>query len=133
MNMRITGKLLLDWTCSTFGDKVAQNQQERAMRLFEEAAELAQAAGVPADKSAAILARTYSRPAGAEPQEAAQVLVTLLSYCAQLGIDLEFQFEQEVNRCIANKPALKAKYDAKVLAGTTSGGSPREPSQAEKG
>jgi len=113
-------KLVLTWAAHAFGD-VAYDPKERALRVLEEAAELAQEAGVQQSQAIAVLDRTYSRPKGDAAQEAAGVLVTLLSYCASRDIDLGAAFVAEVVRVTdpTKLESLRKKHAAKVAAGTS--------------
>lgn len=58
---------------------------ERAMRLLEEAIELAQAEGVPMANASALVAHVYARAAGEPAAEGAGAAVTLLGWCASRG------------------------------------------------
>ena len=113
-------KLMLTWAVHAFGD-VAYDPKERALRVLEEAAELAQEAGVELDQAKILLVRTFSRPIAKPEQEAAGVLVTLLSYCASRDIDLSAAFVAEVLRVTdPDKLAeLRNKHFDNIRAGTS--------------
>lgn len=116
--MRLLSHLILHWAKSTFGES-ALSPTERALRLLEEAVELAQAEGVEVAQAQQVLARTYSRPPGLPAQEAGGCFVTLLAYCATKGIDPDLALEIETMRVLA-KPAKvwKDKHDEKIKDGT---------------
>src|ERR1700722_5234721 len=91
------GVRTLEWARETFGE-VALDPQERALRFLEEAMELAQAAGTTGAQAAALLERTWSRPPGLIPQEAAQVQLTLELVAEVLRVDLDDVAERELAR-----------------------------------
>lgn len=113
-----TARLILHWCLSTFGD-VALDRKERAMRLFEEAVEVAQSVEVDKAMLGAILKRTYSRPVGDLHKEMGAVLLTTYALAALDGLDPDRLLEDEVTR-VLSKPRKhwKDKHDAKVVDGT---------------
>lgn len=62
------------WLITALGRNTLLNPQDRALRVFEEACELAQALGLSLDKCREQLAHTYSREPGDPKQEIAGVL-----------------------------------------------------------
>ena len=86
------------WLHKTMPKENVSSLPERALRVFEEAAELCQAAGV--DKS--LLMRqteyTYARPVGTVPQEIAGVLTTILGAASCAGIQAEDALMKELTR-----------------------------------
>jgi hypothetical protein len=96
------------------------NSAERAMRLFEEAAELLQAEGVGIDLAMKQIEHVYARPAGIAEQEAAGVAVCLLGWCASAGTTFQAIAEKEIER-IEKKPLdqirgrLARKADADLV------------------
>lgn len=109
---------ICDWLRYSFGNEVLESRPERAARVLEEAAELAQAEGVDIAQADRILVRAYGRPAGEPSQEAAGVAITLLAWAAVADVDLERVARAEVNR-IEGLPveALRRKHAEKVTAG----------------
>ena len=93
---------------------------ERAMRLLEEAMELAQAEGVNEAQVYAQMKHVFSRPAGEPLQEGAGVAVCLLAWCAARGVLFREVAEREVDR-IEAKPieqilgSLARKADAGLV------------------
>lgn len=77
--------------------------KERAMRLLEEAVELAQAEGISLDLVAKQVAHVYDRPPGEPAQEAAGVAVALYGWCAGRGERLTELALREIER-IEAKP-----------------------------
>jgi hypothetical protein len=94
--------------------------KERAMRLLEEACELAQAEGISLDLAAKQLAHVYDREPGEAQQEAAGVAVCLYGYCAARGLRLNDIALGEIER-IEAKPveairgSLARKSDADLV------------------
>lgn len=108
------------WVLKAFGSFIATSRQERALRIVEEAVELAQAEGIWATQVALIVDRVYSRPIGTPRAEAGGVGVTYLAYCEAFGEDHRKLIETELARI--NTPAIlercRAKQREKVAAGT---------------
>lgn len=102
------------WVSTRFGNKCLLDKQERAMRVVEEAMELAQSVGINTkyrdDKAKAELSRdipyeilviakhVFSRPDGEPAQEHAGVLVSLLASATANGISLEEVTNKEIER-----------------------------------
>lgn len=74
------------WVRDCFGD-AAMCRRERAVRLLEEAIELAQAEGAPADLVHRLADAVYAKPVGDPPQEAAGVGVGLLGWADAAGVN----------------------------------------------
>lgn len=112
------GRDALVWAREMFGPDVADDPTERAARVLEEAAELAQAEGVDEGTALRIVERTFSRPAGERDHEGAQVAVTLAAWAARRGVDLVSAADAEVTRIRALDPeAVRAKHADKARAG----------------
>lgn len=75
------------WCRTTFGDALFRDPRARALRVLEEALELAQALGVRKADAAALVDYTFNRPIGEPAQEVAGVAITLLAACAALDIN----------------------------------------------
>jgi NTP pyrophosphatase (non-canonical NTP hydrolase) len=80
------------------------NRPTRALRLAEEAIELAQACDVPLGVVMQLVTTVYSRPKGDVVQELGGVMVTTGVVCYNYGLDMEGVFEQEVRRVLAKAP-----------------------------
>lgn len=118
MRHKIIAELILNWAVTIFG-KVAKNPKERAMRVFEEAAELAQGTDVSYHECNQILIRTFNRPKNEGHLEVGGLLVTVYAYCATQKIDPMFALESEVERVLAKDSShWKKKFDDKVADGT---------------
>lgn len=114
----IISKLILSWAKDTFGP-VALDPRERAMRLLEEAAELAQAEGVTVDEMCNIVERTCARPVGDPFKELGGVLVTIHGYAAVKNISIDAALLTEVVRVTGrDKGEWLKKHNAKVVDGT---------------
>ncbi len=98
----------------------AMHPQERALRLLEEAIELAQAVGVDHEMVTRQAAHVFNRPSGCPEQEAGGVAVCLLAVCAALGKPMVEIARAEVER-IEAKPldairgSLARKADADLV------------------
>lgn len=111
-----------DWVRTRIGPE-HMHSKERAMRLLEEAVELAQAEGISSDQCRSQVGHVYRRPAGEPRQEAAGVAVCLLGWCAATGTRFEDIALQEIER-IEAKPleqirgSLVRKADADLVTCT---------------
>jgi hypothetical protein len=111
-------RVVLDWVERTFGSGPALDLHERAIRIIEEAVEIAQCEGVDADLLHEIIDHVYRRPAGEPWQEAGGVAVTLLAYCEARAISAERCEREEFARAVAAPRAkVREKQDFKALAG----------------
>jgi len=91
-----------EWVISRIGVE-HMNPRERAMRLLEEAIELAQAEGVSEGQVTAQARHVFNRPAGDPESEAGGVAVCLLAWCASREKYLQVLAELEMDR-IESKP-----------------------------
>lgn len=113
------------WLFTRFGAGVLRSRRERAARILEEAAELAQAEGVDLAQADKILVRVYGRPVGSTTQEGAGVMVTLLAWAAVAGVDLEVEVDREITRIEGlSIEKCRRKHAEKVSAGTAQAGTP---------
>jgi len=109
---------VLAWAVRSFGP-IAENVDERAARVAEEAIEIAQVEGVPLETITRIADRVYSRPAGERWQEIGGTMLGLLSYAAIVGLTLSDCARREFDRVLAKPRDWWAKKHAeKVAAGT---------------
>lgn len=93
-----------DWVSSTFTAEEAEDVPERALRMAEEALELAQACGVEADTLHRLVDYVFGRPTGTAAQEIAGTMVTVYALAAALGADAQAEFEIELKRI--NQPEV---------------------------
>lgn len=77
------------WLGKVFDAEVRNSVQERALRLCEEAIELAQALKVDQRQLHALIDYVYARPVGSVGQEIAGTMVTLAAVACAAGCDLE--------------------------------------------
>lgn len=79
--MKDLAKLTLDWAVRSFGAEHVYNKSVRALRLAEEAIELAQALGVSREKMHEQVDAVFNRPVGEPWQEMGGVMVTATILC----------------------------------------------------
>ena len=91
-----------EWVRTRIGESHL-HPRERAMRLLEEAVELAQSEGISSQQAHAQVNHVFGRDPGVPSQEAAGVAVCLLGWCAATGHDIEVLTKQELCR-IEAKP-----------------------------
>lgn len=107
------------WVRECLGIRILTDRKERAMRHLEEAMELAQALGVAEGSALRIAERVWSRPIGTPGSEAAGSLFTLIVLCSEVGVDLEAELYNELER-VENPDVMKlirAKHTDKVFKG----------------
>lgn len=109
---------VLRWAVESFGP-IAQNVDERAARVAEEAIEIAQVEGVPLETIKRITDRIYSRPPGERWQEIGGTMIGMLSYAEIVGLSLAECTHREFQR-VLSKPRdwWQRKHAEKVAAGT---------------
>jgi hypothetical protein len=95
------------WTIEAFGQEQAISIEQRALRLLEEAVELAQACGVPVDMAHKLVEYVFSG-----------VSVTVLALAAAAGLSAEAEEVREVERVLSKGTAhFAARNKAKCDAG----------------
>jgi hypothetical protein len=107
------------WVRDTLGDAVMYDRHERAMRVLEEAIELAQVEGVSVDSIDKLVARVMSRPVGKDKQEAAGVGITIAAYAECCGFSLAEVVQDElwsIQRS-ENRKRIRLKQEEKAAAG----------------
>lgn len=102
--MRPKIHLVLDWAKRCFGTVHVHNPKVRALRLVEEAIEVAQAFDVDADKLHKIITVVYSREKGQWEQEIGGVMMTAAVLAGARFYDIEDLFDREIRR-VFSKPA----------------------------
>lgn len=111
-----------EWAGRAFGTTTLTRPDERAARVVEEAVELGQAANVPRDVAHRIVDYVYDRPAGSAEQESGGVLMTMLIFCASIGVLAEDMEVRELDRVLAKPPEyFKGRHEAKAAHGITPG------------
>jgi NTP pyrophosphatase (non-canonical NTP hydrolase) len=91
-------KRIRDWVHSTFGEDAVTNVRERALRLLEEAIELAQACGIRDQTALQLVAYVFSRSPGKPAQELAGCLLTAYAAASALGVNAREELEKELER-----------------------------------
>lgn len=110
-------KRVAAWTLECFGAEITADKVERADRFIEEALELAQATGWPADRAHALVDYVFGRPTGEIGQEVGGVMVTLAALCNVFDIDIDAEARREVDRI--TQPEIVLKIRAKQAAKPT--------------
>lgn len=106
--------LAWEWVGKAFGPRLAMDQKERARRFFEEACELAQAAGLGQDDAQALLQRTYARPVGGLESEIGGTQVALLILCEFFEISASEAEQREFERVLGlSLEKLRQKQESK--------------------
>lgn len=110
------------WVRKVFGDKIFFDRHERALRILEEAMELAQVEGVAETQASMLAARTWSRPVGELRQEVAGIGVTLLAYAEAVGISAADEVQGEMRRVSSQTVIrqIQEKQKEKTALGLTS-------------
>lgn len=101
------------WLLACFGEKIANDAQERSHRFIEEALELVQACGCTASEVHQLVDYVYGRPAGEKLQEVGGVMVTLAALCRAHGMDMHQAGEAELSRIWTKVEKIRAKQAAK--------------------
>lgn len=109
-----------DWITRVFGLRTL-NLRFRAERVLEEALELAQAAGYPQEKIAALTAKVYANPPGRLRQEVGGVAISVLALCETAGISADECEEQEIQRVLSRSVShFKERIERKIADGVCS-------------
>lgn len=77
-----------EWVQSTFGPASLASREERALRVVEEAAEMAQALGLDEEAALRVVRHVFSREPGRLGQEAGGLMNVLAAACESQGVDL---------------------------------------------
>lgn len=101
------------WLLECFGPVLVADKTERADRFIEEALELVQSVGYPADRILALLSYVYGRPIGEPVQEVGGTMVTLAAFCISHDIDMDEAAQTELARVWTKIEAIRAKQAAK--------------------
>ncbi|MCD4662315.1 hypothetical protein [Agrobacterium sp.] len=101
------------WMLECFGPAIVADKTERADRFIEEALELVQSVGYPAERVMALLSYVYGRQLGEPAQEVGGTMVTLAAFCVSHGIDMDEAAKTELARVWTKIEAIRAKQAAK--------------------
>ncbi|AXQ68713.1 hypothetical protein HOU00_gp412 [Caulobacter phage CcrPW] len=107
---------LAHWLERCLGRQTLLSRKDRAIRVLEEAIELAQAAGIPRDKALEQLDHTYGRPKGRPYQEIAGVLNATLLAAEAYGYDGLTLGLDELARAEEKIDLIREKNRTKVQA-----------------
>jgi hypothetical protein len=94
---------------AVFGDESMGNPQERLLRFFEEACELAIAGGLDPAKMQEIFDLELTKPVGELKQEFGGAIITLCMAADAFGLDLTCMGHSEIERVAQHKHAIRAK------------------------
>jgi hypothetical protein len=109
-------RIIWEWGCRCFGEEHMLDRKARALRLVEEAIELAQAMEVPEQQIQKLTSVVYKRPVGEPAREIGGVFVTAILMSQCLGWQPQTMIELEVCRCLAKSPEDFAKRNAEKNA-----------------
>lgn len=109
--------IVWDWGVRCFGIDHMIDRKVRALRIVEEAIELAQCAGVEKEKLHKLVDMVYERPVGEYWQELGGVLVTTSVFCNSMGFGVEEIFRHEVQRCLSKSPEHFAERNKQKVDG----------------
>lgn len=118
MNLDQVQELLGDWLTREFYPILTNpaSLRERALRVLEEATELAQACGISETDIWTLIQRSIKRPKGDWPQEIAQVAITSLAFCESAGYSLQSLAFKELKIILNRSPNYyTARMAHKVL------------------
>lgn len=101
------------WLLECFGPVIVADKTERADRFIEEALELVQSVGYPAERVMALLSYVYGRSIGEPAQEVGGTMVTLAAFCVSHSIDMDQAAKTELDRVWTKIEAIRAKQAAK--------------------
>lgn len=93
-----------DWATRCFGEEQMKDPKTRALRLVEEAVELAQAVGVHCAEVGQCVDDVYARPKGAPLQAMGGVIMTAMLMSKVLQADPISMFAAELRRVLAKEP-----------------------------
>lgn len=102
-----------NWLLTCFGVAIARDKDERNQRFLEEALELVQATGMPAEVAHNLVDYVYGRPVGIDRQEVGGVIITLSALCSANGIDLNDAAGTELLRIWSKIDTIRQKQAAK--------------------
>ena len=109
--------LAAQWVTERLGRACLLNRYERALRVLEEATELAQAEGVYQDDARRVVDYVFNRPVGEPKLEAAGTAVALLAWAEAADNNLRSLIETELHRLTDITAAqVQAKHAIKVDA-----------------
>ena len=109
------GHHVLAWAVETFGDST-KSIGERALRSFEESAEVLRAAGVSEAQAHVVVSAVFGRPVGELPKEIGALVLTAECLAAAAGIDIEEVAAQEWERIQSIDPERMREHQREKIA-----------------
>ena len=100
-----------DWVVTRLGC-AAMDPHERALRLLEEATELAQSLCVTRDEALRVVNHVHDKPVGLPVDELGGVIVTLLAAAAGCGLSLGACLDKELGRIEGMSPEIFRQHQA---------------------
>lgn len=94
-------QIALDWAVRCFTQAQVYDRPTRALRILEEAHELAQALYVTEAEAEVVLRTVHSRPRGEPRQELGGVMLTTSVMCASMGFTTQDVLLMELRRVLA--------------------------------
>lgn len=108
-------QIAVAWARRSFGDEHVDDHGTRALRVAEEAVELAQAEGLSKEKLLRLVEVVYSRPPGYPPQELGGVMLTAAVYAGITGTTPYEAFARELYRVLEKDPTHFAKRNQEKI------------------
>lgn len=110
-------RTVFNWALRMFGERT-RVVHERALRVLEEATELAQAAGVNEDTARRMIDRVFFKPKGDVRDELGGVMVTTLAMAEAMNLDADDLERNEIERVMAKPEAdVRASQSSKCQMG----------------
>lgn len=109
---------IANWAYETFDYNCVHDLDERIMRFFEEAVELAQSCNLPKEIAHQMIDHIYSLEVGELHQEIGGVVVSLAVLCHAHNESMLGNAETEYNRCILNIEKIRNKQKQKQFIST---------------
>ena len=103
-----------DWLRTTFNERVLLDPKERALRVLEEALELAQASGVSTDLCLALTDQVYAKPLGKPEDEVVDVAICALVAATAHNLNLGRAIVRRLAWAQQNVERIRAKNLMKV-------------------
>lgn len=94
-----------EWVVTRLG-AAAMDPHERALRLLEETAELAQSLNVTRDEALRVINHVHDKPVGSVDKEFGGVALTLLAAAEGCALSLGMCLDNELSRVEAMDPAI---------------------------
>lgn len=102
--MDLMQSIAVDWGVRCFGQGHMSDKRIRALRLVEEAIELAQSCDVDLDHVGRLIELVYSKPRGEPTQELGGVMITSMVMAEVLNRSLEDVAMKELRRVLSKTP-----------------------------